>query len=461
ELLQTDAAGKEILNLLNKLAQAATHTNSQWDWLSFRHWLGVKLEENYFSPCNQFEHAVELLHLSQTALRKFDGVIIGNMIREQFPGTIKQTPFFNQSVRQELGLKALVNQRHIKYYYFRQLIESAPLILLSYHSGPQESLLSPWLELLSRFHQLAFDQSLESQILHQLMQRQTANNSPRNDTKKRNPPPTITSAMLPGSLSASAHQTLIQCPYAFFASQILKLRATEEISEKLAKSDYGERVHLCLQAFHAGGIKQVDGPFPNTIHSANKKQAIDMLSNIAKQVFANDLEDNFQHRGWLKRWLEIIPSYIDWQIQHETNWRFKNGEIKTTSQLTENLKLHGRIDRIDQSSEELNIIDYKTGSTPATQQVENGEAIQLTHYALSSPENVSRVGYLQFGGSKADIAEKCVLEDETLTNLKEQARIRLIKIYQALANGAELPAWGEEKVCQYCQFDGLCRHKLQ
>ncbi len=459
--LTTDDAGIAILTLLDTLTQAATHSHITLDWVSFRHWFGLKLEQNNFSPANPFTHSVELFHLSQTTLGHYDAIIIGSMTREQFPSATKQTPFFNQSVRQELGLNPLVSESHLKFCYFRRLLESAPQVLLSYHFGPQESLPSPWLELLSRFHQLAFSKDLENRTLHQLLLQHTLTNILPAKTPEPYSAPTIPANLLPESLSASAHQSLIQCPYAFFAGQILKLRASEEVSEKLSKSDYGERIHLCLQAFHAGDVSHLDGPFLGAITENNKTDAVTLLTTISEQVFANDLEDNFRHRGWLKRWLNIIPAYIDWQVERETHWRFSSGEIKSSNFLSPGINVHGRIDRIDQAADDISIIDYKTGSVPNIQELRNGEAIQLIHYALSHPKAVSRVEYLQFGGNTKDVTEKCTIEHDELTHLADETRTRLMNMYHVIQEGKALPAWGDEKICRYCEFGGLCRHKLR
>ena len=460
QLLDQDDAGETIIALLENLEKSADHTDIQLDWTNFRHWLSLKLEENNFSPSNHFEHSVELLHLSQTSLGSYDGIIIGGMTKDQFPGSTKQTPFFNQSVRQELGLNESSKVRHIKFHYFRTLLEASPSILLSYHTGAQESLPSPWLELLIRFHELAFSTDLENQSLHEMISQQNENKTASQKNKYIQSLPQLNHNLTPGSLSASAHQTLIQCPYAFFSGQTLRLHATDEISEKLAKSDYGERIHLCLHAFHEGGITDIDGPFREKISESNKTKAINFLITISEQVFAYDLEDNFQHRGWLKRWVKLIPAYINWQMQHEQDWQFQSGEIKTSASLDSNLKLHGRIDRIDQSSDNISIIDYKTGAVPNIQDVENGEAIQLIHYAIANPKKVSRVEYLQFESGTKDIAEKCTLENEALDELSSKTQERLLKIINAIREGEKLPAWGHEDTCKHCQFAGLCRHKL-
>lgn len=466
-LLNLDEAGNKIIVLLENLRLLLLDNDASMDWVTFRHWFSLKLEENNFSPHFKLDPSIEMISLSQSALAKYDGIIIGSMTREQFPGNVTSTPFFNQSVRHELGLPSAKLRQEINYQRFRASLESAPNILLTYHTGPQESLASPWLELLAQFHLLAFDQSLENSHLHHII-----NKSPKihleKDADSRHSSATISDKnLLPASISASAHETLIQCPYAFFAGQILGLQVSEDIKEKLAKSDYGERIHLCLYAFHAGGVKNISGPFHKMLSDSNKQEAINLLVKISQQIFAADLEDNFQHRGWLKRWQKIIPEYIEWQLLHEQEWQFKTGEIKTKAVLSPEVSVHGRIDRLDQSLQAFNIIDYKTGNVPRPIDVEMGEAVQLAHYALASTEmtddtqKVSKVTYLEFESNTKPVAEKCYIEKDTLEQLKVDTKKRLLTIYNSLLEGAEMPASGAENICSYCQFSGLCRHKFQ
>ena len=36
-------------------------------------------------------------------------------------------------------------------------------------------------------------------------------------------------------------------------------------------------------------------------------------------------------------------------------------------------------------------------------------------------------------------------------------RARLARLYDSIAVGAQVPAQGSDDVCQYCEFQGLCR----
>jgi len=461
EQFKNDEAGKEIISLIEHLKSASQIIPIKMSWIEFRHWFGLKLEERTFIPENRFEHHVELLHLSQTVLSQYDALIIGNMTHEHYPGTGKSSPFFNQAVRLELGLPALSKQALIRFYHFRRVIESATELLLTYNKGEDDTPASPWLTLISRFHELSFGNNLENKQLRVLTKalQQSRKIAPDSQYVSQTPP-RVDKHLVPNKISASSHQQLINCPYAFFAGTILKLRAPEEIKEKLSKSDYGSRVHLCLQAFHIGDVRNIPGPFAETLGIENKASAISLLESISTKVFHNDLEDNFQHRGWLKRWLSLIPSYIDWQMDRSKTWKFYEGEIESEQQIAENLFLKGRVDRVDSNGKEFAVIDYKTGTTPSKVDIEYGEAVQLPHYALSYSKEILQIEYLQFEAGSKPLAEKCTLIGDELTAVIEKTKSRAKDLFMEIESGQELPAWGTEQVCNYCQYAGMCRHYL-
>jgi ATP-dependent helicase/nuclease subunit B len=273
------------------------------------------------------------------------------------------------------------------------------------------------------------------------------------------PAPAPGPALLPQSYSASAYQQLIDCPYQFYAARCLSLAPPEAVREALEKSDYGERVHRCLQAFH-GDVPELPGPFSGRLTAARRDEAESLLRRISQAVFAADLEDNFLHRGWLQRWLDKIPLYLDWQMEREERWRVAAVEQKATqSALLPGITLQGRLDRIDSDGPQHAIVDYKTGHIPRVEEVECGEAVQLPFYALLAGDEmaVNEVSYLALDQEK--VTNKVTLEDEALQELSQGVGERLAAVVSELQAGGRLPAWGDEKSCGFCPMAGVCRRQ--
>lgn len=458
-LLAGDEAGCEALSLLDRLQRAASALPARIDWLDFRIWLGYALETHYFSPSTSHPR-VQLLNLQQSTLQGFDTLIIASADENRIPGSSSVLPFFNDAVRRALGLPDWEDRLRERQYQFRCLMENNPRVFISWQreSNGEPVALSPWLEILNHFHETAYGQSL---ILPGVRDHisgfriEADMEVPMPEVPER-PAPRVATAAIPADLTVSSHQRLLDCPYQFYASDILQLKAPDEIRQALQKSDYGERVHRCLQAFHSG-IEGLPGPFTQPVTPQNRGQALELLERIALAIFTDDIEDNFLHRGWLKRWLRRIPDYLDWQIEHGAQWTVENAEQQYQAALDADLSLRGRIDRIERRGAEVALIDYKTGRTPSLDEVLSGEDVQLPSYSLLR-EDVTRVQYL--GLDRKKIEDRTVVEREMLQDLRQQVKSRLLDTMSRIRAGCPLPALGQPPLCDYCDFSGLCRRKI-
>ena len=465
--LEADAAGRHVLQLLEQLAMTTAQHPLAMDWLGFRSWLGRQLEQTNFKP-GESGSPVKLISLSQSPFLQFDALILASAEQEYLPGQAGHSPFFNQGVRRELGLTTLSERWAERFYYYRGLLESADQILITLRKEQDGEVItpSPWLETLQSFHQLAYGVALDAPVLEPLV------HDPRCQVVRGDdddcaepviqPRPTVSGKNIPATVSASDYQLLLDCPYRYFAARILNLSAPEEIRELLAKADYGQRIHQCLQAFHTG-VKGLPGPFADPINDTNREQAIQLLEQITMRLFKHDLLDNFAHRSWLHLWQAVIPAYVEWQCTRNKTWRVAQTECQYERRLSDHVTIKGRLDRIDRFDNDMAILDYKTGTTPSMKEILAGEAVQLPFYALLINEEmqntIQQVEYLKL--DKPDKLEtNCTLESEHIKQLSAQLSERLITIMDQLHEGQGLPAWPEEKTCSYCDMQTLCRRQV-
>ena len=458
ESFKQDAAGARILQELQVMRQALTGRQLKMAWREFRTWLGRTLERYNFQPPTSAS-SIQLLSLEQSTVAHYDAIIIAGATAQHLPGSGQVSPFFNEVVRRELGLPGFLQHRIIRFHYFRRLLQAAPQVFITTRQEENnEAVLScPWLEALQSFHRFAYGIPLNDDGLGVLVdhpQSQVIRSDSRElPLPKTMPKPVVRADLVPNKLSANAYQQLINCPYQFFAARCLQLTAPEEVREALEKSDYGQRIHLALHAFHSD-VRGYPGPFQQAVTVANRDAAIACLQDISQAVFAKDLEDNFMHRGWLQRWRQIIPQYIDWQISRTENWQVIATETAREKPYG-GLMLKGRIDRIDRSSDGAGIVDYKTGTSPQQDAVLNGEEVQLPFYALLADDAVHQVEYLSLDSNR--FGSRTVLQGDELQAIVEQNGERLDNLMTELAMGAQLPAWGDELTCRYCAMAGICR----
>ncbi len=442
--LSRDQAGSQLLAELATLKQAVGGRNIRFDWPEFRSWLGQSLEAASFQETEApGEHArqVRLLTLEQTALQRFSHLVIASASKGHLNGHGSGSPFFNDSVRQQLHLTTTDERIRHRLILFRSCLEAAPRLLITAQGMAR---LSPWVELLDTFHRLAWQTDLMSARLQAWHSRYRACPAPL--VRPRRPRPSLPRALVGQTFSASSLQRLIDCPYRYFAADGLALSARDEVREALAKADFGERVHRILQRFHDRHATIDD-----------TEQAEKTLARLARAEFSPDLKNNIGHHGWLERFLAMIPDYIGWQQGRQRQWHIESLECHLRQHDIPGLEIHGRIDRIDRSRQtgKRAIIDYKTGHCASEKQTLPGEAVQLPFYRLLFGDAVDEAIYLSL--DKPRVGVPFTLAADELETLSEANRQRMIEMQQQLADGQALPAWGDEESCSYCPMSGLCR----
>lgn len=459
-----DDAGKTILECLSDMKNALVHSDPEMLWSDFRLWLGINMESRLFIPDVE-SSPVSLLTLKQSELMRFDGLIIAAADKQHFPGTAANSPFFNQGVRATLGLTGWEMNYETRLNQFKKLLFSSDTILITYKCEDKGEAvpLSPWVAALqNNFHLISGKTLFDENLMNELTSDTSVTTGDEGELPQKTTQPStaIPDNLIPSRFSARSHQSIIDCPYMYFAEDALSLKPPEEISDELQKSDYGRLIHRVLQAFHlASNEKPVPEklqPFGEKLTQNNKKQAIDHLVQISEQLFKRDLENNALHKSWLHRWIKQIPSYIDWQIKHQENWDVTATEQELSIELDNNKILFGRIDRVDNDADEKCIIDYKTGVSASQETVDKAEDVQLVTYALLDDE-VKNVFYLSLDDSKRGVRQGASLSGETLQTLKASCSQRLNEIIKMTHDGYSLTAWGDDKVCSYCKFDGICR----
>ena len=455
---ESDPAGQRIIQEWQLLFDAASHSDIDMSWIEFRAWLGAALERHDFVPATA-DSPVMLLTLQQAQLGQYAAVIIAACDREYLPAGSAKSPFFNDPVRIDLGLPVWPEQHEAQLHRFRRLLESAPRVLLTWHqeNAGEPRLPSPWLEAIRSFHELGWQDDLTDRELQDLLEhpatRVIGNNPLPLPQRQPYPQPQLPAALLPAVLSVSMHRQLIDCPYKFFAACGLKLKPREEVSEAFEKAEYGSLVHKSLEVFHQGDDGYPDA-FTAPVSAANRTQAIAALETISDAVFSKELEDNFEHRAWRRRWQLMIPDYIDWQIERQKTWAFSAAERNAEVALKPGRRLKGRLDRIDRNADGEAILDYKTGGIPKQEDVDQGEEVQLPSYALLMDTRPQRVEYLRVDDK---INDRISLEGEVLAELASGIKQRLVTVLDEIECGTTLPAWGDVNTCGYCEMSGLCR----
>lgn len=461
----TDAAGRELQAALEEMQSAARLSALHVSWSGFSQWLRRCMEQRRFHP-PMSGRGVELMSFAESRLYRFEALIIAGAVREHLPGTISAPPYFNDSVRTELGLPSLARRYAMLFEDFRRLLEAAPSVMVSLRREAEGERLtpSPWVERIRAFHELAYRDSLNDPELDWLVQQPDILIVNRDSPLPVPVPPPaahLPASLLPTAFTATDYQRLINCPYQFFSARGLGLSPEDEVREEMEKKDYGNHVHRILQAFHSGA-PGLPGPWRGKLENSTRTEAETMLQEISGKVFARDLRRRFLSRGWLHRWEKCIPAYLDWEINRAAAWQVEATEIRKERHYQEGktrITLTGRIDRLDHGEGGHGIIDYKTGAVPTNEQIQTGEYIQLPFYGLLlEEEKISQAAFLMLDDEA--VRERTTLSGESFAMLRTAIRERLLLLKRRLDEGAAMPAWGDMETCRLCEMEGLCRREM-
>ncbi len=453
--LHNDAAGKQLLETLEANINSTRNNSIKINWKEWRQWLRDLFEHNYFIP-GEIDERVTLCGFEHIDNFNFKAAIIAGVEDNRLTNIKTHRTFFNEKVRHELHLPTTHEATAVNFVRFRQLLQQCEQLLLSAetenHGEPQE--ICAWVKLIELFNEQAFSLSLRNNQLDQLIQlRQQSkkNNTHFSDLKTKQPKPGAPSELIPNRISATQYQSLIDCPYQYFAKYILSLREQKN-TDDFEASDFGQLVHQSLHEFHFGEKNKPGSTFSND----NRATLIAQLTAVSSELFMRASFPTNVKQGWLQRWLSNVPQYIDWAIDRSQEWKTLRGEASLEISLDNNLILYGHIDRIDSNTKSYAVIDYKTGSTkPSKKKVLNGETVQLPFYALLD-KRITQAEYLTLG-TQGEVKPSALISDEELENLKSEHLPRIENLVNELRAQTPLPANGEDNVCRVCDYEGLCR----
>jgi ATP-dependent helicase/nuclease subunit B len=439
--LQIDAAGVQVVTLLDLLAQDCDGMHHQFSFPEWRAFLSLQLESAPFVP-PESDRRVVMLQLGGAPLRSFDAVLMVGADADHLPSQSTETLFFANTVRRELGLETREMRQRVQMRDFAELLIANPEVVLSWqsHRNGEPNPVSNWIERL----QLTLERAGEPG----LPMRQVEIASRTLECRPPVMPAPAARALLPRKLSASGYNSLVACPYQFFATRMLGLSGLDELTDMPEKRDYGDWLHEILRSYH------------EQIRDGYVQDREELLRTISESVFGKALEQSAAALGYYARWQKVIPAYVDWANERENQgWKFAFGEQRFDKALRwegGQITLHGYIDRIDENEAgERAVLDYKTRTLQSLRdKLKDTEDHQLAFYGLLSDLPVSAAHYVALECTKDKTGD---VEAKNFAQWQAMLESQLVSNIRAIAEGAALPANGIEKVCVYCEVRGLCR----
>ncbi len=453
-----DSAGEQLLELFERLRHELNAEPLAIPYAEWRRWLARELETAAFRD-RAIRSPVVFTHLGAAQLRRFDAVLLLGCDAAHFPGADPATLFFNQAVRAELGLATNAQRISRLERHLAALLASCDVAVATWQCrspAGEPNLLSPQLERLTALHALAYEGSLEDRDLATRLPRAEVHftEAPQLSATAV-PAPRVPPGRIPAQISASGYNSLMACPYQFYARYVLGLAELDDVQEEVEKRDYGQLVHDVLARFHRKHPRILD---------LDPAEAVRELETLSEQAFAEVISRNYLERAWLMRWLGLVRRYVEWQRSREREgWSWHAAEVARDVVIEtpggRKFTLRGRLDRVDvNTGGAFAVVDYKTQRSQTLREKLQapGEDVQLAVYTLLWDGAVDAAMFLSM--EREGVVE--VGAGNKLSELAEATRTRLAAAYDALHGDGVLTAQGVEAVCEYCEVRGLCRRNF-
>jgi ATP-dependent helicase/nuclease subunit B len=266
----------------------------------------------------------------------------------------------------------------------------------------------------------------------------------------------------PEYVSPSAYRALRECPYRYYATRLLKLRAKDGLDSEVDLSLVGQTLHAALRSFYND---QKTNPIVISDGLERKNFLIKKLRDLSARYFQPLLDADGR---WLAAWVEWelhLEDWINWQLEREKRgWIFHDAEKSVGFILDTKfggISVTGFVDRIDvHPTEGASVIDYKYSSRESIKKKEKNidDDPQLVIYAkaincgdLIGGQPVVDASWV----SLKDLGVELAVGD--LVNHMDALPSQMIADIEEVWGGSAMYANAPDSICQYCQVRGICR----
>lgn len=271
----------------------------------------------------------------------------------------------------------------------------------------------------------------------------------------------------PAVYAVSRVERYLECPFKYYASNVLKLQEERDEESGLTPQEQGQFLHDVFQEFfaqwQAGGGRGVtndnvtealalfervaDARLETLSESDRALERTHLLGSaaapgLAERAFAFEIEQGG----------DVIERLLEHTLEGEFVFKGPDGPRK--------IRLRAKADRIDLLADgTLRIVDYKLGKAP-----KSGRALQLPVYGVAAEQHLegrhgrswtlSRAGYVAFRERSPFTA---LGASSSLQDAVDAGQERLLEAIDGIERGEFPPQPDEPFICTRCGFASVCR----
>lgn len=415
---QSSTIESVVLHQLHTVFSTIEALNQKYPHLKTIKSVGTLFSELTSTTSLDFEgdayNGLQLMGVLETRVLDFENVIITSVNEGIFPSGKSNASFITYDLKQQFNLPQYTEKDAIYTYHFYRLLHRAKNVTLLYNN-----------------HTEGINTGEKSRFIRQL----EIEKHPNHTVEKRILSPKVqiktrslkqidkTEAVLQRireiaerGFSPSALTSYIRNPLEFYFQKILKLNQFEEVEETVAANTLGTIVHDALETFY----RPLEGSLLTVQALTDMKERIhEEITSQFQKTFKGGTFTKGKNLIIFEVAKRYISNFIDREISEvEAGNNITILKIETDltleipfEELEFPVKIHGKVDRVDEYNGQLRIIDYKTGSVnqgdveiidweELSQEYKFSKAFQVLAYALMMnkefPINNAEAGIISF-----------------------------------------------------------------
>jgi ATP-dependent helicase/nuclease subunit B len=442
------------------------------------------IEGQTFAP-RAGEEGVHIVDADSARFGRFDYVHIAGLVEAEWPDRARQNIFYSAAVLRELGWPGEADRLAGARAAFADLLRlPASRLSVSTFLLEADALVSPS-PFIDEVEHCGLDSLEEVEPSERIFEsealwREPIDATPLSAFARQWLPRRLRVAELPLArfrgfteppparpYSLSALERYQDCPFKFFAADILRLEEVPEDESTMSPRARGRFIHEVFQRFYEAWDSRGGG----AITSERIDEARTLMAQVAEPLLARLPEADAALERARLFGSAISTGSLEIVLGHEASapadvrerwleYRLE-GEFALGSEQGTKVALKGVADRIDLlAGNRLRIVDYKTGSAPNP-----SRALQVAIYALCAQERlrdrdggewpIAEAVYLAFSGKKSQAT--VVRAGDDAKEALDAARTRLLHIVDRVHGGEFPPQPHDEILCDFCAYVAVCR----
>lgn len=305
---------------------------------------------------------LQLMGMLETRVLDFENVILVSANEGVLPANFQKNSFIPFDVKLQFSLPTYKEKDAIFSYHFFRLLQRAKQISILYNTQNDSFGKGEKSRFVTQLEMMNFE--ITRKIISPKVE--TTKKEIKVIEKNEEIQERLKQLAIEG-FSPSSITNYLRNPLDFYKQKILKIREFNNVEETVAANTLGTIVHETLDELYSpyeGQFLKVD------ILNKMKSQADNIVKKKFKLFFRNGDITTGKNRLIFEVSKRFVQNFLDKEVEIVSNPKNTLKILATEQDLNTQIvieginfpiKLHGKVDRVDELNGEIRIIDYKTG----------------------------------------------------------------------------------------------------